>query len=116
MGGNRRTRRKPTTLGRVLKNSSHARSDVRYRTRTHDISGGRTSLGRLSHRSLYISFIFCIYKILTHLLLAIYLQSPEKFDRKLVLDQLRYSGMLETVRIRRAGFPVRILYPEFAFR
>ncbi|CAB4038758.1 unconventional myosin-X-like, partial [Paramuricea clavata] len=40
---------------------------------------------------------------------------PDKFDPKLVLDQLRYSGMLETVRIRRAGFPVRILYADFAF-
>lgn len=40
----------------------------------------------------------------------------EKFDPKIVLDQLRYSGMLETVRIRRAGFPVRIVYADFAFR
>ncbi|XP_046839992.1 unconventional myosin-X-like isoform X2 [Xenia sp. Carnegie-2017] len=39
----------------------------------------------------------------------------EKFDPKIVLDQLRYSGMLETVRIRRAGFPVRIVYADFAF-
>ena len=30
MGKNRRTRRKPTTFGRVLTNSSHVRSDVRY--------------------------------------------------------------------------------------
>ena len=43
-------------------------------------------------------------------------QVPDKFDPKLVLDQLRYSGMLETVKIRRAGFPVRILYADFAFR
>ena len=41
---NRRTRRKPTTFGRVLTNSSQVRSEIRYRTRTHDLSGGRTSL------------------------------------------------------------------------
>lgn len=42
-------------------------------------------------------------------------KSPDKFDPQLVLDQLRYSGMLETVKIRRAGYPVRILYTDFAF-
>ncbi|MCJ8732972.1 hypothetical protein PDJAM_G00217640 [Pangasius djambal] len=29
-----------------------------------------------------------------------------EFDPEVVLNQLRYSGMLETVKIRRAGFPV----------
>ena len=46
-----RTWRKPTTFGSVLTNSSHVWSDVRYRARTHDLSGGWTSLRRLSHRS-----------------------------------------------------------------
>ena len=55
MGGNWRTRRKPTTFGRVLTNSSHVRSEARYRAQTHDLSGGRTSLRRLSHRSPYVS-------------------------------------------------------------
>ena len=36
MGGNRRTE-KPTTFGRVLTNTSHVRSDVRYRVRTNDL-------------------------------------------------------------------------------
>ena len=38
------------------------------------------------------------------------------FENKLVLDQLRYSGMLETIRIRRAGFPVRLKFSVFARR
>ena len=38
-------------LSAVLTNSSHVRSDVRYRARTHDLSCGRRSLRRLSHRS-----------------------------------------------------------------
>ena len=46
-----RTRRKPTIFGRVLTNFPHVRSYVRYRAGTHDLSGGRTSLRRLSHRN-----------------------------------------------------------------
>ncbi|KAM7442344.1 Unconventional myosin-X [Porites harrisoni] len=41
---------------------------------------------------------------------------PQSFNPKVVLSQLRYSGMLETVRIRRAGFPVRRTYEDFLFR
>ena len=32
---------------------------------------------------------------------------PDKFEHRTVLNQLRYSGMMETVRIRKAGYPVR---------
>ncbi|CAI2315989.1 unnamed protein product [Caenorhabditis sp. 36 PRJEB53466] len=35
------------------------------------------------------------------------------FDDNIILRQLRYTGMLETVRIRRAGYSVRIEYPSF---
>ena len=35
------------------------------------------------------------------------------FDDDLVQRQLRYTGMLETVRIRQAGFNVRMTYEEF---
>ncbi|KAK9403613.1 unconventional myosin-X [Crotalus adamanteus] len=38
---------------------------------------------------------------------------PEQFDQNVVLNQLCYSGMLETVRIRRAGFPVRRPFQDF---
>ncbi|XP_062843469.1 unconventional myosin-X [Trichomycterus rosablanca] len=41
---------------------------------------------------------------------------PDHFDHSLVLNQLRYSGMLETVRIRRAGFPVRRTFQDFCSR
>ncbi|XP_067890797.1 unconventional myosin-X-like isoform X1 [Heterodontus francisci] len=41
---------------------------------------------------------------------------PEQFDEGVVRNQLRYSGMLETVKIRRAGFPVRRPFQEFYLR
>ncbi|PAV81570.1 hypothetical protein WR25_02774 isoform A [Diploscapter pachys] len=47
---------------------------------------------------------------------------PNDFKRALVIDselvvrQLRYSGMLDTIRIRRCGYPVRHLYASFVDR
>ncbi|KAM3604889.1 uncharacterized protein V6R79_017518 [Siganus canaliculatus] len=41
---------------------------------------------------------------------------PDQFDQTLVLNQLRYSGMLETVKIRRTGFPVRRPFQDFCCR
>ncbi|XP_043474580.1 unconventional myosin-IXa-like isoform X2 [Leptopilina heterotoma] len=38
---------------------------------------------------------------------------PNEFDEETVQRQLRYTGMLETVRIRQAGFNVRLNYEEF---
>ena len=39
-----------------------------------------------------------------------------KFDMPLVLEQLRYMGMLETIKIRKTGYPVRMKYLAFAQR
>ncbi|XP_071377292.1 unconventional myosin-X-like, partial [Centroberyx affinis] len=41
---------------------------------------------------------------------------PDQFDQTVVLKQLRYSGMLETVKIRRTGFPIRRPFQDFCSR
>lgn len=37
-------------------------------------------------------------------------KSPLVITRELCVRQLRYSGMMETIRIRRAGYPIRHLF------
>ncbi|KAF5306868.1 hypothetical protein FQA39_LY00098 [Lamprigera yunnana] len=43
-------------------------------------------------------------------------KSPMRFDMPIVLEQLRYSGMLDTIHIRQAGYPVRMKFIEFVER
>ena len=37
-------------------------------------------------------------------------------DLPVVLEQLRYTGMLETIRIRKNGYPVRMKFHHFIER
>ncbi|XP_045568922.1 unconventional myosin-XV-like, partial [Salmo salar] len=43
-------------------------------------------------------------------------KEPGVFETELVTSQLRYSGILETIRIRREGYPVRLAFNDFLFR
>lgn len=38
------------------------------------------------------------------------------FEPPIIIQQLRYSGVLEVVRIRREGFPVRMTFKEFVLK
>ncbi|CAF1240131.1 unnamed protein product [Adineta ricciae] len=43
-------------------------------------------------------------------------KTPNKLELSVVLEQLRNTGMLETVRIRKLGFPRRYSFEQFATR
>ncbi|XP_029292905.1 unconventional myosin-XV [Cottoperca gobio] len=44
------------------------------------------------------------------------MKQPSVFEDDLVTSQLRHSGVLETIRIRREGYPVRMPFYIFLFR
>uniref|UniRef100_A0A8C2D7C6 Myosin VIIBb n=1 Tax=Cyprinus carpio TaxID=7962 RepID=A0A8C2D7C6_CYPCA len=41
---------------------------------------------------------------------------PMVFDRNLCMQQLRYSGMLDTIKIRKLGYPIRHTFKDFLQR
>ncbi|XP_041849279.1 unconventional myosin-VIIa-like [Melanotaenia boesemani] len=43
-------------------------------------------------------------------------KQSEVFDRELCMRQLRYSGMIDTIRIRKLGYPVRHTFQDFLKR
>lgn len=43
-------------------------------------------------------------------------KEPGKLEPEMILDQLRCSGLMEAVRVSRAGFPVRVLHQDFTSR
>ncbi len=43
-------------------------------------------------------------------------KSPSMWDKNLVLLQLRYAGMMETIKIRQMGYPSRMDFGEFVSR
>ncbi|CAB1315723.1 unnamed protein product, partial [Coregonus sp. 'balchen'] len=43
-------------------------------------------------------------------------KEPGQFEMELVKTQLRYSGILETIRIRKEGYPIRIPFYHFLTR
>jgi len=44
------------------------------------------------------------------------MKQPDAFNKELVLKQLRYTGVLQTVTIRRQGYATRLTFSDFLKR
>lgn len=74
-----------------------------------------TSCPWYKHTTLVYSLLFSKKTERNSLLIPVY-RSCQVFDRELCIQQLRYSGMVETIRIRKAGYPIRHTFEEFMQR
>ena len=43
-------------------------------------------------------------------------KTPREYDDELVTNQVRYLGLVENMKVRRAGFPFRMTYERFMRR
>lgn len=72
-----------------------------------------------SNISIEIAFIF-IYIVQTAHFIRCVMPNTNKssieWDDELVLNQVRYLGLVENTRVRRAGFPYRMKYERFEWR
>lgn len=75
----------------------------------------RTSVNRAFRKNLS-SLMKMISKTDTHYIRCIKPNEQNKaeiYDRSKVVQQLRYAGVLEAIRVARAGYPIRIKHAEF---
>lgn len=52
----------------------------------------------------------------THMCACLCVQEPGVFDMELVNTQLHYSGIMETIHIRKEGYPIKMLFSSFLSR
>ncbi|XP_013418100.1 myosin-IIIb isoform X2 [Lingula anatina] len=108
----RRTKSLSRQAGKALKERYQARRTVEQESLNQKTAGAKfqTSLTDLMSKLLEAEpqFVRCIkpnnYK------------QADNFEPRMVLEQLRYTGVLETTRIRHIGFPTRLPFHTFLDR
>ena len=43
-------------------------------------------------------------------------KNPSMWNEELILNQVRYLGLVENTKVRRAGYPYRMKYDRFEWR
>lgn len=100
--------RKSTRTTRRSKKPPPAGSHAGGRKRKQTVAGQfKNSLGILMERMMSSSPIF------VRCLKPNHVKVPGKFDETYIQGQLLYTGMLETIKIRREGFALRPSFAEF---
>ena len=62
------------------------------------------------------SFVTDIQLLPYSILFFMLFQAAGKFEIPLVVEQLKYCGIVETIKIRKAGYPIRYVYADFIKR
>ena len=66
------------------------------------------------HMHVYVCVSVCV--CVRVCMRVVCVQEPGVFDMELISTQLRYSGILETIHIRKIGYPIRMHFHTFLFR
>ncbi|XP_042574095.1 unconventional myosin-VIIb-like isoform X2 [Cyprinus carpio] len=67
------------------------------------------------HITIITYFILCSHQNYNQIVLSLF-PAFQVFNRELCMQQLRYSGMLETIKIRKLGYPIRHTFRDFLQR
>ncbi|AMD22178.1 HGL162Cp [Eremothecium sinecaudum] len=100
-------------LLRLLSNSSNRLISILYSEQAR-ATFGRTAASRHKEQlSILLDVLSSTDPHFVRCIVPNTKKKAKKFDRRLILDQLRCNGVLEGIRIAREGYPNRIFFKEF---
>nr|AHX26708.1 chitin synthase [Platynereis dumerilii] len=110
----------------LIRSAGNTASRLGQRRRAGSETSSRSDTGRRSQPTIATFFRASLHEMLTKLKKAEPFfvrcikpnnqQSPNDFDPETVLNQLRYTGVMQIAEIRQKGHPVRILFSDFVKR